>query len=199
MLPHPQPRTRRWRYTLQVTPPAASAPSPAGPWSALMTASTGSLWVHPAALNWPAAVGASPPLSADAGAEPMPRHPPAGVRSCPGVGRQPLAGLLAARWAGAPVRAALAASTTTGTVPVPAQGAGPPRELGRVHLVVPVRQESIAWLDEVAHVTRLDPTAGGTAGTIGGPAGAGPDADPEAGRWPADRRHCGSCRRRRSA
>jgi Arc/MetJ-type ribon-helix-helix transcriptional regulator len=52
------------------------------------------------------------------------------------------------------VRDALAASaaSTAGTMPQPALPDTAPAELGRVDLVVPVRPESIAWLDELARV-----------------------------------------------
>jgi hypothetical protein len=74
-----------------------------------------------------------------------------------------------------------------------AKGRAGPGGLG-----VPVRPESMAWLDELGRAVQLDAGAGGTAGAGCGPAGLTltlarkPDGD----RRP---RRCGLCRRRRGA
>ena len=76
---------------------------------------------------------------------------------------------------------------------------GLPRGKSRASgLGVPVRPESMAWLDELGRAVQLDAGAGGTAGAGGGPAGLTltlarkPDGD----RRP---RRCGLCQRRRGA
>ena len=117
------------------------------------------------------------------------------------------------------VRAVLAASTTgaapffsgvaqpvVGAALGSSRGASRRRTAGRraaggagpSGLGVPVRPESMAWLDELGRAVQLDPGAGGTAGAGGGPAGLTLTLarKPDGGRRP---RRCGSCRRTRGA